>query len=297
MPVWTAEVKVDEPLARRLIAEQFPQVELSALELLGEGWDNTVWLADGRWVFRFPRRQVALPGFERELAALPVLAPRVPLPIPDPVLVGRPVDEFPWPFFGAPYMPGREPLGLDEPTRAALARPLGEFLRALHAAPAVDGLLEDPMGRADMAVRVPKTLDQFEPVEAAGVWRAPESVHELLEAARSLPQPEPTSVVHGDLHFRHLLVDDRGALSGVIDWGDVCHGDPAIDLTLYWSLLPVSARPDFLAAYGPVRDDQLVRSRVLAINLCSILALYAHDEGMPEVKAEALAGLERAVAG
>jgi aminoglycoside phosphotransferase (APT) family kinase protein len=297
MPVWTAEVKVGEPLARRLIAEQFPEVELAALELLGEGWDNTVWLVDGRWVFRFPRREVAIPGFERELAALPVLAPRVPLPIPDPVFVGRPVDEFPWPFFGAPYAPGREPLGLDEPTRAALARPLGEFLRALHAAPLVDGLLEDPMGRADMAVRVPKTLEQLGPVEAAGVWRAPESVHRLLEAAQSLPKPEPVSVLHGDLHFRHLLVDDHGALSGVIDWGDVCRGDPAIDLTLVWSLLPPSARPDFLAAYGPVREDQLVRARVLAINLCSILALYAHDEGMPAVKDEALAGLERAVDG
>jgi aminoglycoside phosphotransferase (APT) family kinase protein len=297
MPVWTAEVKVDEPLAKRLIAEQFPEVSLEALELLGEGWDNTVWLVDGRWVFRFPRREVAVPGFERELAALPVIAPRVPLPIPDPVFRGRPGAEYPWPFFGAPFAAGREPLGLDERARAALARPLGEFLRALHAAPLVDGLLEDPMGRADMAVRVPKTLDQLGPVEAAGVWKAPESVHRLLTDARSLPKPEAASVVHGDLHFRHLLVDDRDTLSGVIDWGDVCHGDPSIDLTPFWSLLPPAARPDFLAAYGPVREDQLVRARVLAINLCSILALYAHDEGMPDVQREALAGLERAVAG
>src|SRR3954470_2197755 len=236
MPVWTAEVKVDAPLARGLVAEQFSQVELAGLELLGEGWDNTVWLVDERWVFRFPRREVAIPGFERELAALPALAPRVPLPIPDLVFAGRPADGFPWPFFGAPYLPGREPLGLDDPTRAALARPLGRFLRALHAAPVVGGLLEDAMGRADMAVRVPKTLDQLGPVEAAGLWRVPESVHRLLEAARSLPKPDPVSVVHGDLHFRHLLVDDHGALSGVIDWGDVFRGDPAIDLTLLWSL-------------------------------------------------------------
>jgi aminoglycoside phosphotransferase (APT) family kinase protein len=297
MPVWTAELKVDEPLAKRLIAEQFPEVSLEALELLGEGWDNTVWLVDGRWVFRFPRREVAVPGFERELAALPVIAPRVPLPIPDPVFRGRPSDEYPWPFFGAPFAVGREPLGLDERSRAALARPLGEFLRALHAAPLVPGLLDDPMGRADMAVRVPKTLDQLGPVEAAGLWTAPDPVHRLLSEALSLPKPEATSVVHGDLHFRHLLVDDHDALSGVIDWGDVCHGDPSIDLTPYWSLLPPAARPDFLAAYGPVRDDQLVRARVLAINLCSILALYAHDEGREAVKAEALAGLARAVAG
>jgi aminoglycoside phosphotransferase (APT) family kinase protein len=296
MPVWTAEVIVDEPLARRLIAGQFPQLEVASLTLLGEGWDNTVWRVDERWVFRFPRRELAIPGFERELAALPRLAPLLPLPIPHPVFAGRPTDEFQWPFFGAPYVHGREPLGLDETTRAGLARPLAAFLRALHGA-AVDGLPTDPMGRGDMAVRVPKTLEQLGLAEQAGVWRAPESVHPLLAAARELPAPTTTVVTHGDLHFRHLLVDERGALSGVIDWGDICRGDPAIDLSLLWSLLPADARTDFIAAYGPLTDEQLLRARVLAINLCSILALYAHEEGMTAVKQEALAGVERAVAG
>jgi aminoglycoside phosphotransferase (APT) family kinase protein len=143
---------------------------------------------------------------------------------------------------------------------------------------------------------VPKTLEQLEPVEAAGLWRAPDSVHRLFDVAHALP-PSPTAVVsHGDLHFRHLLVDDRGAPSGVIDWGDMCRGDPAIDLSLIWSLLPAAAHADFLAAYGPVRDDQLLRARVLAINLCSVLLLYGHAEGMRDVEREALAGLERAAA-
>jgi aminoglycoside phosphotransferase (APT) family kinase protein len=296
MPVWTAEVEVDEGLARRLIAAQFPQVKLDALTPLGVGWDNTVWLADERWVFRFPRREVAIPGFARELAALPQLAPRLPLPIPHPVLVGRPSDEFPWPFFGAAHVPGREPLGLDEATRAGLARPLGRFLRALHDA-SVDGLPVDPMGRADMAIRVPKTLDQLAPVVDAGLWQIPDPVRRMLDRAHALPPTDATAVLHGDLHFRHLLVDDHGALSGVIDWGDICRGDPSIDLSLVWSLLPASARPDFLAAYGRVGEARLLRARVLAINLCSVLLLYGHDEGMADVEREAHAGLERAAAG
>jgi hypothetical protein len=53
---WAAEVTVDEALARRLIGGQFPELELRSLSPLGQGWDMTVWLADGRWVFRFPRR-------------------------------------------------------------------------------------------------------------------------------------------------------------------------------------------------------------------------------------------------
>jgi aminoglycoside phosphotransferase (APT) family kinase protein len=297
MPVWSAEVTVDETLARSLIADQFPEVALDSLQLLGVGWDNTAWRVDERWVFRFPRRAVAIPGFERELAALPELAPRLPLPIPDPVFAGRPTGEFPWPWFGAAEVPGREPLGLGDATRAAFARPLAGFLRALHTAPLIEGLPHDPMGRADMAVRVPRTLEQLAPVVDAGLWRVPETVRRILDDASALPPSDSQVVVHGDLHFRHLLVDERDAPSGVIDWGDMSTGDPAIDLSLVFSLVPAAAHADFFAAYGPVRDDQLLRARVLAINLCSMLLLYGHTEGMADVEAEARAALERAAAG
>ena len=62
-------------------------------------------------------------------------------------------------------------------------------------------------------------------------------------------------------------------------------------------VLPPAGRSEFITEYGPIADDQLVRSRVLALNLCAILALYGHHEGMPAVKAEALAGLDRTAAG
>ena len=93
---------------RRLIAEQFPELALASLRPLAEGWDNAVWLVDERWAFRFPRRKIAIPGFERELAVLPGLAPRLPAPIPAPVFVGRPALGYPWPFFGAELLPGIE---------------------------------------------------------------------------------------------------------------------------------------------------------------------------------------------
>ena len=292
MRQWTAELTVGEDLARRLITRQFPEVGAGALRLLGEGWDNTVWLVDERWVFRFPRRAVAIPGVEREMATLRRIAPLVPLPIPDPVFLGRPDDEFPWPFFGAPYIAGREPLGLDDAGRTALGRPLAEFLRALHSAPVDDGLPDDPMGRADMAIRVPKAEEQVAELEGEGLWRRPASVDRLFDAAVDLPRPEPTAILHGDLHFRHLLVDDDDRPCGVIDWGDLCRGDPAVDLPVLWNLTR-KGRQDFLAIY-PMTDEQLLRSRILAFSLGAVLALYGHHENMPAIKAEALAGLNRA---
>jgi aminoglycoside phosphotransferase (APT) family kinase protein len=295
--VWSAEVTADEDLARRLITGQFPQIEARSLRLLGEGWDNTVWLVDDRWSFRFPRRAVAIPGFEREIAALGDLAPRLPLPVPAPVFVGAPAEGFPWPWFGAAHIPGGEPLGLSPGARRGLARPFARFLRALHGAPVPDGMPADPMGRADMQVRVPKTDESLIELENEGLWRTPDSVRHLLEAASELPPPEPAVVCHGDLHVRHLLVDGQGALTGVIDWGDICRGAPAVDLTLLWSLLPPDGRADFIAEYGGIADDQLVRARVLAINLSAVLALYGHHEGIPGLERESLLGLERAATG
>jgi aminoglycoside phosphotransferase (APT) family kinase protein len=295
---WSAEVAVDAALVRRLLA-QFRELELRSLRLLAEGWDNSVWVVDERWAFRFPRRTIAIPGVERELEVLPQLAGLLPLPIPVPRFVGRPTDEYPWPFFGGPVLPGREvaDAALSDAARRRLARPLATFLRALHSAEIPAALPEDPMGRGDMARRVPRTLDQMAEVAQLGLWRAPTRIERLLEEARALPVPEPTAVAHGDLHFRHVLVDDDGAPSGVIDWGDVCRADPSIDLLLLWCLLPVEGRADFLDAYGPVSEEQLVRARVLALFLCAALAVYAHHEGMRPVEREAVEGLWRTSAG
>jgi len=294
VPEWSPEVTVDADFARHLISAQFPDVALDSLSLIGEGWDNTVWLVDEQWVFRFPRRQLAIPGVEREIAALASLAPRLPLPVPAPVFVGAPADGFPWPFFGARFLAGSEPLGLSEVQRAGLARPLGEFLRALHDAHVPD-LPPDPFGRADMAIRVPQARERIAALEAEGLWHAPPSVAAVLAAAAELPPARPTVVCHGDLHLRHLLVDAHGAAAAVIDWGDLCRGDPSIDMCLIWCLLP--ARDEFLAAYGPVTDDQLLRARVLALFLCAVLALYGDHEGMPALRDEAVAGLDRAASG
>ncbi len=302
VPEWSAEVDIRSRLARRLIAAQFPELDVRSLRLLAEGWDNSVWAVEERWIFRFPRRAVAVAGVQREIEVLPRLAPLLPLPIPVPVFVGRPADGYPWPFFGAALLAGREAadadLGDEDRNRAAPI--LGRFLRALHdphvpnAIGAARTLPADPARRGDMERRVPWTIERLDEVDRLGLWRSPPAMRDLLEAARGLPPPSPLVVAHGDLHFRHLIVDEAPDLVGIIDWGDVCRADPSIDLPLIWSFLPPDGRSAFLAAYGPVTPDQLLRSRVLALFLCAALAIYGHAEGMQTVQREAIDGLARA---
>src|SRR6185437_4915072 len=86
--VWTAAEHVDEERAARLIRGQFAPLPERSVELLSEGWDYVVHLVDGRWAFRFPRREVVVAGTERELACLPELAGLLQLAVPAPVFVG-----------------------------------------------------------------------------------------------------------------------------------------------------------------------------------------------------------------
>lgn len=284
---------MDEGLARLLLT-QFPELTVDTLRPLAEGWDNAVWIVNERYAFRFPRRQIAIPGVELELAVLPTLAPLLPLPIPDPVFQGRPAEDYPWPFFGSELLPGRETCDaeLDDAARLEVMLELAGFLRTLHAVELDEPLTLDANSRADMTKRVPLAHRDLAELERLGIWRAPPLVGEILETAERLPPSALPAVVHGDLHFRHVLVAG-GRVTGVIDWGDLCRSDPAIDLHLLWSFLPPEARQAFLDAYGPVDEAQLLRARVLALSICAALALYAHAEGIASVEREALDGLAR----
>jgi aminoglycoside phosphotransferase (APT) family kinase protein len=300
---WAPEHEVTADLAGALIVRRFPGLSGVQVEPLATGWDNTVFLVGGEWVFRFPRRRIAVAGVEREIAVLPVLAARLPLPVPVPCFAGEPGEDFPWPFWGARRIPGRELADVRPPDgrRSALAAEAGAFLRALHdpavAREAGEGLPLDPMGRADPAVRAERTFGRLDALAALGAWERDPAVEEFLSAALGWEAPAgPPVLVHGDLHVRHLLLDAADRVAGVIDWGDVCMADPAVDLSFAYAGLAGPARRAFLTAYGPVPAEREAAARTLALNLSATLAEYAASTGRDALLAESLAGLRRALA-
>ena len=295
MPQWDAEIEVGEDLARSLIRSSYPELDTTRLQLLGTGWDNTVWVTGDGVAFRFPRREIALAGLGRELALLPRLAPLLDCPIPDAAYPGRPSPLFPWPWFGSRVIVGHELADqrLDDGTRGRLAADLGAFLSRLHrlSVTGADALPLDPMGRADMTIRVPRARAALDELDPSGALTR--RAGRVLSAAGALPAGGGAVLVHGDLHARHVLVDDGGRLAGVIDWGDMCRAPAAVDLSLYWSLFGPAARESFRAAYGELGEATLVRARLLALFLNATLAIYARAEGMPALEAETAQGIER----
>ena len=297
---WAPEIDLDEPRVRALVGGQFPDISLDGLVPFAAGWDNALWVTGEGITFRFPRRAIAVAGVKREIAILPLLAPRLPLPIPVPAWLGRPADGYPWPFFGARLLPGTEIAEAQLGTaREGFAVSLAGFLRALHdpgLVPALGaGLARDPMGRAAMTHRVPRTRERLDSLASLGLWAAPPEKMRLLDEAETLPPSAAKALVHGDLHVRHVLVGRDGLPTAVIDWGDLAVADPAVDLSLYWSQLDPPARAAFRAAYGAehLPPARLLRSRVLALFLDAALAAYAHDTGNDALLRTTLEGLDR----
>ena len=307
MNVWDAEHALDVDGARTLLAAQFPSLPLDSVELYAVGFDNTVFLVDDVWVLRFPRREVAVPLIDRELSVLPGLARRLPLAVPVPELIGVPAGDYPWPFWGARLVPGAElcDAGLPEARREPLGAELGAFLAVLHdpvVARDIGGRLpHDPMRRGIPSTRGPMARAALDRLASRGTWEAgsalDRAVDEVIAAGEPLAPPTDEPVlVHGDLHLRHLLVGQDGLATGVIDWGDSCLADPALDLSLAFSAFTGAGRAALLAAYGrPLDERRELRARVLALCLCAALADYGDLEGYPALRAEALAGVRRAV--
>jgi aminoglycoside phosphotransferase (APT) family kinase protein len=299
-PPWTAEREVPASLARTLIASQFPELSPARIEPFGVGWDNTAYLVDGQFVFRFPRRQLGADCMAAELAVLPHLAARLPLPIPDPVFAGRPAEGYPWPFAGYRRLAGRTACAalLDDHGRARLAEPLARFLAALHATPAAQarawGAGPDTFGRLDLQKRVPMAREYLDRVKQLGLVQDIQPlvavVDDIARRSQAAPaagdpasprksQARPVVLVHGDLYVRHLLVDEVGDLCGVIDWGDVHLGRPAVDLSIAHTFLPPAAHQAFRTTYGHISEEDWRLARFRAVYHSAIVVTYGHEAG------------------
>ncbi|KEO84898.1 phosphotransferase [Tumebacillus flagellatus] len=291
---WSPEHVVTVTLARQLVEEQFPELVPVRVQVLGEGFDNTVYQINEDYVFRFPRREIAVELLRAEGRLLPDLAGRFSLAIPEPLFYGTPSERFPWPFLGYRLVRGVAPERVRALRRIEAAQPLAEFLRAVHSFPLEKakrcGVPEtDIMERFLLDKRKPQLLANIEKAAALELLESA-TLHTLREYANALSPAQWTppiydTLVHGDLHIRNLVVDAEGNLTGVIDWGDTHIGHRALDLSIVYNYLPPEGRTVFYQHYGEVDRQTQEMARFRAVFSTLVLMLYGHDQQQEQLVA------------
>jgi aminoglycoside phosphotransferase (APT) family kinase protein len=276
-----AEVDVSPDLVRRLLAAQQPDLAHLPVEVMTHGWDNVICRIGDDLVARLPRRAMALKFLLNEQRWLPVLAPRLPLPVPALVRAGQPGLGYPWPWSIVPFLPG-QPAGQNPPADpGAAAVSLGRFLGALHTPAAPDAPVHASRGvlLAERSVVLAQNLDAL----GGRVDRG--AVTRLWKAALAAPVwAGPPLWLHGDLHPANILVH-RGRISGVIDFGDVTGGDPAGDLSIAWMLLPAEHHETFRNVYRgsashPADDACWARAKGWALAMSLVYLANSADHAL-----------------
>jgi aminoglycoside phosphotransferase (APT) family kinase protein len=219
------------------------------------------------------------------------------------VFVGIPDEGYPYPFAGYELIPGTTACrcAWSDEQRVMSAPPLARFLAALHRIPVDEETLAwapgDDIERANHQKRAPMMKERLRAI-APGVRGVDvDALLGLVDRLATAPSwAEPPRWVHGDLYARHLLVGDAHRLCGVIDWGDVHLGDPALDLSIAFSFLPAAGRGAFREAYGPLDAATWDRARFRALRYASLLIDYGADIGDAAIRAVGEYALRAAVA-
>jgi len=265
------EIEVDDALVRRLLTSQLPDLADRPLTLV-EPWgtDNAIWRLGDDLVVRLPRIHWATGQVERDAIWLPRIAPHLPVPVPEPMAVGEP--EFDYPYRWAVHRwltgDGADLSRVSDPVSFALE--LAGVVRALQTVPTQGAPPASnrarPLKEYDAATRgaIKAARHLIDASAATAVWD---------DALAASPHQTDPLWVHGDLEGNCLV--SGGRLSGIVDWGSACAGDPAVDVQVVWSPLFTAESRRALLDELHIDEATLARSRGAAIHqACGALPYY-----------------------
>lgn len=287
-----AELDVTVELVHAMLRGQHPGLD-GPLRRAANGWDNVIFRLGNDLAVRLPRRALGAQLVVNEQRWLPMLATRLPWPVPVPVWIGSPCDAYPWPWSITRWFDGRPLYALPPRDRTPYASALGYFLARMHfPAPA------DAPGNPFRGVPLPERdnllssqLGMLDDAQARAVKR-------LWPALAGTPAwYGPPLWLHGDPHPGNVVVrDDR--IAAVIDFGDLTAGDPATDLAIGWLGFDSTGRRLLAASYagaGYLHPDTWRRARGWA--LCLAVALIANSDDAPALAAIGWHGLHQVLTG
>lgn len=271
------DIKIDQELVRSLLDDQHP--DLAGLEIreVAGGWDNQMWRLGEDLAVRMPRTPRAPALLRVEQQWIPALAPTLPLSIPVPVRVGEPSARFPKTWTVTSWVAG-EPADRTPISRPDAADSLALFLTALHRKAPADAPANPTRGRP--LATLSDDLDGL--IQYGSSDSAADARHVWAQAIAAPAWEDAPVWLHGDLHPANVIVSD-GTLSGVIDFGELCAGDPATDLAAAWLLLPAGTTSRFFDVYADVDDATIRRAQGWAVlKAVALISIgWKWEQGLP----------------
>jgi aminoglycoside phosphotransferase (APT) family kinase protein len=231
-------------LVADLVAAQFPAWAGLPLRELTGGFDNRTFRLGDELTVRLPSGQAHAAQVDKEHRWLPVLAPHLPVPIPESIARGEPSDLFPWPWSVRRWLPGELASRVRDDDLVAFASDVAGFLSCLAGIGPAGG---PPPGAhnfyrgGSLSVYDAQTRDRIAYLgtridggRATAVW----------DAAMATNWDRPPVWIHGDVTPANMLAE-RGRLSAVLDFGGCAVGDPACDLAIAWTAFTGRSRDTF----------------------------------------------------
>jgi aminoglycoside phosphotransferase (APT) family kinase protein len=174
---------ITSALVSQLVERQFPQwadLPVSRVEL--DGWDNTTYRLGEEFSVRLPSADGYVPQVDKEHRWLPVLAPQLPVRIPEPVARGEPEPAFPRPWSVYRWLQGEHATVERIDDLELFAHNLSAFLAALYEIESASGpaagqhsfFRGGPLATYDADTRTSITAlaDTIDTAAATQVWEA-----------------------------------------------------------------------------------------------------------------------------
>lgn len=267
-------VNISTTLVQRLIQSQFPAwSDLPIKPVEFSGWDNRTFHLGDRMTVRLPSDASYVSQVEKEQRWLPKLAPHLPLPIPRPLAMGKPSENYPWPWSVYQWLEGKTASHETISDLSAFGLKLAEFLKAFQKIDSTGGPIAGPQNfyrGGSLKIYDQETREAIKKLDLVNQAMDSKRITAIWNRALDSEWNQPPVWIHGDIAVGNLLVNN-GELSAVIDFGQLGVGDPACDLVIAWTLLKDPSREVFKKA---MLLDEQTWERAMGWALWKALIVY-----------------------
>lgn len=241
-----------------------------------------------RWILRRPRRPDVIAKASYEKAVLSFLKERFAYKIPDWRIFSSELIAYPM-LEGEPAVapnPPHEPTWKIDFKSPNFGKCFARVLASLHQIDIEEAQNAGMNYQSPDEIRA-QLIDDIALVEKE--MGGPQAVYKRWRAWVSDDSywPSHSTVIHGDLHQAHLLVDENDNITGVIDWTEAVIGDPSTDFVFHYMVFGEDGLKTLLKDYqalGARTWDRIIDhtiERAAAFGITS--ALYAIKTGQPEL--------------